>query len=96
MNLREFDNCASAEEFIRITPFSRSVYSLAEEMHVCGNDRCAILYMDITDRLPYIFGLVVLLMVLLTYKFARDYRHSALLEQSKSMHLPRHYLCKED
>ena len=90
MGLREFDNCAAAESFVCISPFSRAIYSLAEDMHVCGNDRCAILYMDITDRLPYIFALVLLLIVLLTYKFARDYRHSALIAQSRALHLPQH------
>ena len=96
MNLREFDNCAAAEDYIRIKPFSRAVYSIAEEMHICGNDRCAILYMDITDRLPYIFTLLIMLMVLLSYKLARDYRHSTLIEQSRAMHLPRHHTLKND
>ena len=90
MGNREFDNCASAESFVCMSPFSRAMYSLAEDMHVCVNDRCAILYMDITDRLPYIFALVMLLFVLVAYKFARDCRHSALVEQSRALHLPRH------
>ena len=90
MGIREFDNCATAEDFVRIAPFSRAVYSIAEDMHLCGNDRCAILYLDITDRLPYIFALTIVLVLLLTYKFARDYRHSTLLAQSHTLRLPHH------
>lgn len=90
MGLREFDNCAAAESVVCIAPFSRAMYSLAEDLHVCGNDRCAILYLDITDRLPYIFALLLLFIVLLTYKFARDCRYNALIAQSRALHLPRH------
>jgi hypothetical protein len=90
MELREFDNCEKAEAFIRISPFNRAVYSLAEEMHVCGNDRCAILYMDITDRLPYIFGLLAVLLILVMYKLARDYKYGLLVAQCDTLRLPHH------
>lgn len=90
MHLREFDQCGEAESFTRISPFSRAVYSLAEEMHVCGNDRCAILYMDITDRLPYIFACVILLITMVLYKLARDYRYGVLCQQYRQLRLPHH------
>ena len=90
MGLRDFDNCAAAESFVCIRPFSRAVYSLAEDMHVCGNERCAILYMDITDRLPYIFALLLMLVIMLACKFARDCRYNTLLEQSNALQLPQH------
>ena len=92
MELREFDNCEIAETFVRITPLSRAIYSLAEEMHICGNNRCAILYMDITDRLPYIFTLITVLLVLILFKLARDYRYTQLLRQCDSLRLPHHKL----
>ena len=92
MELKDFDNCDAAETFVRISPFSRAVYSLAEEMHICGNDRCAILYMDITDRLPYIFTLITLLLVLVVFKVARDYKYNQLMEQCRTLQLPHHKL----
>ena len=90
MGLREFDNCSSAEAFVLMSPLIRAVYSLAEEMHVCGNNRCAILYMDITDRLPYIFVSVVILIALIVYKCGRDYRRHSAAAQSDMMQLPHH------
>ena len=90
MGLREFDNCSSAEAFVGISPLNRAVYSLAEEMHVCGNNRCAILYMDITDRLPYIFVSVIILVALIVYKCGRDYRRHSAARQSDLMQLPHH------
>lgn len=90
MNLRDFDQCGEAEVFTRISPLSRAVYSLAEEMHVCGNDRCAILYMDITDRLPYIFACTMLLGIMVLYKLARDYKHGVLYQQYSQLRLPHH------
>ena len=90
MELRDFDNCDAAETFVRISPFSRAVYSLAEEMHICGNNRCAILYMDITDRLPYVFTLMFVLCVLVIIKFTRDQRHRQLLKRYQQLSLPHH------
>ena len=90
MNLREYDNCDAAELFVRLSPFNRAVYSLAEEVHVCGENRCAVLYMDITDRLPYIFVCVCVLLMLLLYKCTRDYRHQTATEQCALICLPHH------
>jgi len=90
MSLREYDNCGIAEAFVRLSPLNRAVYSLAEEMHVCGENRCAILYMDITDRLPYIFVCVCMLLFLIFYKCTRDYRHSSAMQECALMRLPHH------
>ena len=90
MSLREYDNCGVAEAFVRLSPLNRAVYSLAEEMHVCGENRCAILYMDITDRLPYIFVCVCMLLLLIFYKCTRDYRHNSAIQECALMRLPHH------
>lgn len=90
MSLREFDNCDTAEQFVRVSPLNRAVYSLAEEMHVCGQNRCAILYMDITDRLSYIFACVALLLALMCLKLGRDYKRQSIVEQSEVLRLPQH------
>ena len=88
MNLREFDNCAHAENSIAVRPFYKAIYSVAEELHVCGENRCAILYLDITDRLVYILPLVFLLAVVLVLKFGRDYRYESARAQYSAYALP--------
>jgi len=90
MSLREYDNCDTADAFVRLSPLTRAIYSLAEEMHICGENRCAILYMDITDRLPYIFVLVWLLLMLLFYKCTRDFRHNNVVRECAMLQLPHH------
>ena len=90
MALRDFDQCDDAELFVHIHPFNRAVYSLAEEMHVCGNNRCAIFYMDVTDRLPYIFSLVFLFLVLVILKLAKDYKNGLYERRIAQFHLPHH------
>lgn len=88
MSLGQFDNCAAAEDVVAISPLYRAVYSVAEEMHVCGNSRCAILYMDITDRLTYICALCCALLVVFVYKFARDYRVQTIRNECRAFELP--------
>ena len=95
MSIGQFDNCANAESVVTISPLYRAVYSVAEEMHICGNSRCAVFYMDITERLTYICALVILLVFMLLVKFLRDYKaHSVrnecqLFELPQSVHLNR-------
>jgi len=88
-SLREFDNCAKAETSVAVRPFYKAIYSVAEEMHVCGENRCAILYMDVTDRLVYIFPLAFVLALVLVLKCGRDYRHESARAQVGEFSLPR-------
>jgi hypothetical protein len=88
MRIGEFDNCYAAESFVTISPLHRAIHSVAEELHVCGNDRCAILYMDITDKLPYLFAVVVLVSLLLILKFWRDWQHQRLVSYCAQFRLP--------
>jgi hypothetical protein len=46
--------------------------------------------MDITDRLPYIFVCIVILVALIVYKCGRDYRRHSAARQSDLMQLPHH------
>jgi len=89
MNLRQFDNCALAEASVALGPFYRAVHSVAEEMHVCGESRCAILYMDITDRLVYILPLTFTLLIVLLFKFGLDYRYQVARAQYEQYILPK-------
>ena len=88
MEIGAFNNCNEAQSYADLTPMQRAIYSLAEEMHVCGNDRCAILYIDITERLPYMFVLIVMVLALVTLKLARDYRHDRLENRCSMFSLP--------
>jgi hypothetical protein len=74
MGVGEFDNCDIALAFVSISPLFRALYNVAEELHVCGQSRCAILYMDVTDRLVYILPTVLALVVLVICKCGVGYR----------------------
>lgn len=88
MSIRQFNNCEAAEKSLAFTPFYSAVYSVAEEMHICGEGRCAVLYMDITDRLVYILPLTLLLGVVVVIKLSRDYRYQQSLEAYNQFALP--------
>ena len=88
MSIGEFDNCHAAELFVTISPLHRAMHSVAEEMHVCGNDRCAILYMDITDKLSYFVLLGMLILLLMMTKFWRDLQHQRLVSYCAQYKLP--------
>jgi len=88
MSLREFDNCNLAESVTALAPLSRAVYSVAEEMHLCGNNRCAVLYMDITDRLTYIVVIALLLVGLLLIRAVRHCNDSYSSSGLKRYRLP--------
>ena len=88
MVLGKFDNCADAEDAVAISPVYRAVYAVAEEMHICGNSRCAIFYMDITDRLTYICALVLVLLFVFLFKFVRDYKVQRVQNECRMFELP--------
>ena len=75
-SLRQFDQCESAEASVAVNPLHSAIYSVAEEMHVCGEGRCALLYMDVTDRLVYILPVTFVLLVLLLTKYSRDTQYN--------------------
>ena len=88
MSVGEFDNCDSASEFVSIPPLCRALYDVAEELHVCGQSRCAILYMDITDRLVYILPMALALVVLVICKCGIGYRSEQAKHSINEYHLP--------
>lgn len=88
MSIRQFNNCENAEASIAFTPFYSAIYSVAEEMHICGEGRCAVLYMDITDRLVYIIPLTLVICLLLVLKFSREYRYRQAVEKYNEYSLP--------
>ena len=87
-SLRQFDQCALAEASVAVSPLHSAIYSVAEEMHVCGEGRCALLYMDITDRLVYILPITMLLLMLLLAKYSRDMQYSSAKNSYMQFSLP--------
>ena len=88
MSIGEFDNCHAAEIFVTISPLHRALHSVAEEMHVCGNSRCQILYMDITDKLSYFVMFAMLFVLLLITKFCKDLQQQRLISYCSQYKLP--------
>jgi len=96
MSLGQFDNCAEAQSVVAISPVYRAVYTVAEEMHICGNSRCAIFYMDITDRLTYICALIILLLMICLLKFMRDCKVQNVRNECQVFELPSSIRSKRD
>lgn len=88
ISVRQFNNCEAAETSVAVSPFYAAVYSVAEEMHLCGEGRCAVLYMDITDRLVYIVPLTLALWCVLVLKFGREYRQQQVQQAYDQYQLP--------
>lgn len=95
-SLRQFDQCALAESSVAITPLHSAIYSVAEEMHVCGEGRCALLYMDITDRLVYILPITLVLLMLLLTKYSRDAQYHSAKSKYMQFALPEVTVCKKN
>ena len=87
-SLRQFDQCESAEASVAVSPLHGAIYSVAEEMHVCGEGRCALLYMDVTDRLVYILPVTFVLLVLLLTKYSRDAQYNSARAKYMQFALP--------
>ena len=76
MRLGEYGaTCRKANAIISIPPLSRSVYMLLDAVHICGRQRCEIVYMDVVNNLGYIVGGFVCLTALIFrfYGARREY-----------------------
>jgi len=88
LELRDFDQCTAAEKVTTVAPFQAALFSVGEDMHICGHGRCEILYVDITDRLTYILCGCTLISCLLILKCARSAQREYVLAQDRVWHLP--------
>ena len=84
----QFDQCANAERVIHISPFHRAVFSVAEDLHICGHRRCEILWLDITERLTLVLTLVFLTLSIVILKWFRLAQVRALHAQAGHWQLP--------
>ena len=81
-------NSDIALAFVSISPLFRALHDVAEELHVCGQSRCAILYMDVTDRLVYILPAALALVVLVICKCGIGYRSEQAQHSINEYNLP--------
>jgi len=49
--LGDFNLCDTSEEILTKTPMVAALYDVAEDLNVCGHNRCSILYVDVTKNL---------------------------------------------
>jgi hypothetical protein len=87
--LHEFDQCAQAELQVAIAPLQRALFRVGQDVHLCGNGRCEILYMDITARIVPFLVLATILALCLLCKCARDARYKDHVREGEYWKLPR-------
>lgn len=88
VKLKHFDRCNDAERTTSIGPVQRALFGIGEDMYICGHGRCKILYTDITDRLPYILPLCIIIALCVLVKQWRQHQKMQLLQDIWSMQLP--------
>ena len=72
-----FDKCAEAKATLAMSPMHRAVFSVAEDLHVCGNRRCELFYIDVTERLTSVLFLVALVLIMVVWRgFKRKSEHA--------------------
>lgn len=60
-SLGDFNLCDKSEEILTKTPIVAALYDVAEDLNICGHNRCSVLYVDVTKNLyKWVFGIVTL------------------------------------
>lgn len=64
--LDNYNLCDQSEMIISMSPMLRALTEVLGDWHICANDRCSIVYYDITENLYQIvvFGVVFLLILM--------------------------------
>lgn len=88
IKLGEFDQCQRAESVVSFTPFQTALFAIGEDMHICGHQRCELLYVDITDRLTLILCILLLVVCLTTLKTYRAIKRDMINSQCQQWSLP--------
>ena len=59
--LGDFNLCDKSEEILTKTPLVAALYDVAEDLNICGHNRCSVLYVDVTKNLwKWVFGIITL------------------------------------
>lgn len=88
IKIGEFDQCQRAESIVSFSPFQTALFAIGEDMHICGHQRCELLYVDITDRLTLVLCIFMLLVFLTTLKTYRAMKRDIIYNQGNHWSLP--------
>tara|TARA_Y100000592_G_scaffold32332_1_gene51367 strand:+ start:3992 stop:4447 length:456 start_codon:yes stop_codon:yes gene_type:complete len=88
LSVGHFDQCANAQAAISLRPFHRAVFSVAEDMYICGHRRCELLWLDITERLTLILTLMFFMTCLVVFKWFRLAQQRAVYAEASHWQLP--------
>ena len=87
--VRHFDRCAEAQATTATSPMHQAFFSVAEDVHICGNRRCELLYVDITERLTSILVMLSVILIFCIMKGCRRQSMYAHNMQGDIWQLPR-------
>ena len=63
-DLGEFNLCDRSELILSKEPFVAALYDVAEDLNICGHNRCTILYVDVTKNLyKWVLGILLIALV---------------------------------
>lgn len=63
-SLGEFNLCDQSENILSKEPFVAALYDVAEDLNICGHNRCTILYVDVTKNLyKWVFGILIIAII---------------------------------
>lgn len=88
IKIGEFDQCQRAEAIVSFSPVQTALFAIGEDMHICGHNRCELLYVDITDRLTLILCIFMLIILLTTMKTYRAMKRDMINDQARQWALP--------
>ena len=88
IKLGDFDQCQRAENTVAFSPMHTALFAIGEDMHICGHNRCELLYVDITDRLTLILCIAVMIILLTTLKTYRAMKRDMMINQGQQWSLP--------
>ncbi len=88
LSVGSFDQCSNAQAAVAIHPFHSAVFSVAEDLYICGHRRCELLWLDITERLTLILTLMFMIACLVLLKWFRLAQQRAVYAEASHWQLP--------
>ena len=82
-HLGSFNKCEDAEQILGRLPVITALHDCATDLTICGNGRCTVLYMDITQNLhKIVIGLALLaaMGIWVSSKVCRDRRERQMMD----------------
>ena len=65
--LDNYNLCDKSEEVLSLSPLTRAFFEELSKWHLCAEDRCTVLYYDITQHLYQIVVLAIVTLVVIMY-----------------------------